>query len=145
MRAWAGDNGDEGSIMQLVNLMGDTAYHMRASDIHIEPMADRVRIRYRIDGVCLEKGNIPKNMQVPLVSRFRILSGMDIAEKRLPPDGRIKRISARAKQAAFAVAWLIIHFSKNGGPVASPPQWDCRDKRKTVLYDFVLAVVAPQE
>ncbi len=91
MRAQAGDNGDEGPIIRLVNLIIDTAYHMRASDIHVEPMADRVRIRYRVDGVCLEKDCIPKNMQNPLVARFKILSGMDIAEKRLPQDGRIKR------------------------------------------------------
>ena len=64
---------------------------MRASDIHFEPMADRVRVRYRIDGVCIEKDNIPKNMQPALMTRFKILSGMDIAEKRLPQDGRIKR------------------------------------------------------
>jgi type IV pilus assembly protein PilB len=89
--AQAGDNGDEGPIIRLVNLIIDTAYHMRASDIHVEPMADRVRIRYRVDGVCLEKDNIPKNMQAPLVTRLKILSGMDIAEKRLPQDGRIKR------------------------------------------------------
>jgi type IV pilus assembly protein PilB len=82
---------DEGPIIRLVNLIIDTAYHMRASDIHVEPMADRVRIRYRVDGVCLEKDNIPKNMQAPLVTRLKILSGMDIAEKRLPQDGRIKR------------------------------------------------------
>lgn len=91
LRAQAGDDGDEGPIIRLVNLIIDTAYHMRASDIHIEPMEDRVRIRYRVDGVCLEKDNIPKNMQAPLVTRFKILSGMDIAEKRLPQDGRIKR------------------------------------------------------
>jgi type IV pilus assembly protein PilB len=64
---------------------------MRASDIHIEPMSDRVRIRYRVDGVCLEKDNIPKNMQASLTTRFKILSGMDIAERRLPQDGRIKK------------------------------------------------------
>lgn len=92
--AAAGDDGDEGPIIRLVNLIIDTAYHMRASDIHVEPMADRVRIRYRVDGVCLEKDNIPKNMQAPLVTRFKILSGMDIAEKRLPQDGRIKRMIA---------------------------------------------------
>lgn len=92
--AAAGDDGDEGPIIRLVNLIIDTAYHMRASDIHVEPMADRVRIRYRVDGVCLEKDNIPKNMQAPLVTRFKILSGMDIAEKRLPQDGRIKRTIA---------------------------------------------------
>lgn len=83
--------GDEAPIIRLVNLIIDNAYYMRASDIHIEPMADRVRVRYRVDGVCLEKDNIPKNMQAPLVTRFKILSGMDIAEKRLPQDGRIKR------------------------------------------------------
>ena len=64
---------------------------MRASDIHVEPMEDRVRIRYRVDGVCLEKDNIPKNMQPAMITRLKILSGMDIAEKRLPQDGRIKR------------------------------------------------------
>jgi type IV pilus assembly protein PilB len=91
MRIQAAGEGDEGPVIRLVNLIIDTAYHMRASDIHIEPMADRVRIRYRVDGVCLEKDNIPKNMQAPLVTRFKIMSGMDIAEKRLPQDGRIKR------------------------------------------------------
>jgi type IV pilus assembly protein PilB len=91
LRIQAAADGDEGPIIRLVNLIIDTAYHMRASDIHVEPMADRVRIRYRVDGVCLEKDNIPKNMQAPLVTRLKILSGMDIAEKRLPQDGRIKR------------------------------------------------------
>jgi len=81
----------EGPVIRLVNLIIDNAYYMRASDIHVEPMADRVRIRYRVDGVCLEKDNIPKNMQAPLITRLKILSGMDIAEKRLPQDGRIKR------------------------------------------------------
>jgi len=91
MRAQAAGDDDDGPIIRLVNLIIDTAYHMRASDIHIEPMADRVRIRYRVDGVCMEKDNIPKNMQAPLITRMKILSGMDIAEKRLPQDGRIKR------------------------------------------------------
>ncbi len=85
----AGD--DEGPIIRLVNLIIDNACYMRASDIHIEPMADRVRIRYRVDGVCFEKDNIPKNMQAAMTTRLKILSGMDIAEKRLPQDGRIKR------------------------------------------------------
>jgi type IV pilus assembly protein PilB len=92
MRARRGQAGDdEGPVIRLVNLIIDNACHMRASDIHIEPMADRIRVRYRIDGVCLEKDNIPKNMQAPLITRVKILSGMDIAERRLPQDGRIKR------------------------------------------------------
>jgi len=91
LRAQAAGADDEGPVIRLVNLIIDNAYYMRASDIHIEPMADRVRVRYRVDGVCLEKDNIPKNMQAPLITRLTILSGMDIAERRLPQDGRIKR------------------------------------------------------
>lgn len=91
LRAQQAGEDDDAPIVKLANLIIDNAYYMRASDIHIEPMADRVRIRYRVDGVCFEKDNIPKNMQAPLITRFKILSGMDIAEKRLPQDGRIKR------------------------------------------------------
>ncbi len=91
LRIQAGGGDDDAPIIRLVNLIIDNAYYMRASDIHIEPMSDRVRVRYRVDGVCLEKDNIPKNMQAPLITRVKILSGMDIAEKRLPQDGRIKR------------------------------------------------------
>jgi type IV pilus assembly protein PilB len=82
---------EDGPIVRLVNIIIDSAYFTRASDIHIEPMNDRVRVRYRIDGVCIEKDSIPKNMQPALMTRLKILSGMDIAEKRLPQDGRIKR------------------------------------------------------
>ncbi|MBN2019439.1 MAG: Flp pilus assembly complex ATPase component TadA [Sedimentisphaerales bacterium] len=83
---------DDGPVVRLVNLIIDTAVNMKASDIHFEPMADRVRIRYRLDGVCFEKDTIPKNMQAPLMTRLKILSGMNIAEKRIPQDGRIKRM-----------------------------------------------------
>ncbi len=91
LRAQEAGEDDDAPIIRLVNLIIDNAYFMRASDIHVEPMADRVRIRYRVDGVCMERDNIPKNMQPALITRFKILSGMDIAEKRLPQDGRIKR------------------------------------------------------
>ena len=94
LSAEAAGGKDDGPIVRLVNLIIDNAYYMRASDIHFEPMADRVRIRYRVDGVCLEKDNIPKNMQAQMITRLKILSGMDIAEKRLPQDGRIKRTIA---------------------------------------------------
>jgi len=62
----------------------------RASDIHVEPMADRVRLRYRIDGVCIERDNLPKRMQNAVIARFKLMAGMNIAEKRIPQDGRIK-------------------------------------------------------
>ena len=84
-------DGDDGPVIKLVNLIIDEAVRINASDIHIEPMADRVRIRYRIDGVCVERDNIPKSMQAPMLARTKILSGMDIGERRLPQDGRIKR------------------------------------------------------
>ncbi|RKY26553.1 MAG: type II/IV secretion system protein, partial [Planctomycetota bacterium] len=77
-------------IVRLVGMLITEAVNMRASDIHIEPMVNRVRVRYRIDGVCIERDNIPKKMQGPVVNRFKILSGMDLAEKRVPLDGRIK-------------------------------------------------------
>lgn len=90
-KAEAAQADDEGPIVRLVNLMIDEAVRLRASDIHIEPMSDRVRVRYRIDGVCSERDNIPKSMQAPVLARIKIMSGMDIGERRLPQDGRIKR------------------------------------------------------
>ena len=77
-------------VIKLLNLLISEAVRQRASDIHVEPMADRVRVRYRIDGVCIQRDNIPKAMQGPVLARLKIMSGIDIAEKRLPQDGRIK-------------------------------------------------------
>ncbi|MCK4340797.1 MAG: Flp pilus assembly complex ATPase component TadA [Phycisphaerae bacterium] len=81
---------EEAPVIKLINLLISEAVRMRASDIHIEPMSNRVRVRYRIDGVCLERDNIPKSMQGAVIARLKIISGIDIAEKRLPQDGRIK-------------------------------------------------------
>jgi len=80
----------EAPIIRLVHLIISEAVHGRASDIHIEPMADRVRVRYRIDGVCHVRDDIPKSMQGSVITRFKIMSGIDIAERRVPQDGRIK-------------------------------------------------------
>ena len=77
-------------IVRLVNLLITEAVHTRASDIHLEPMKDRVRVRYRIDGVCHIRDDIPKHMQGSVGTRLKIMSGMDIAERRVPQDGRIK-------------------------------------------------------
>lgn len=84
------DEDDDAPIIRLVNLVVGEAVRTRASDIHIEPFADRVRVRYRIDGVCVERDPIPKPMQSAITSRLKIMSGMDIAERRVPQDGRIK-------------------------------------------------------
>src|SRR5215210_5972568 len=77
-------------IIKLVQAMIAEAVRNRASDIHIEPMKDRVRVRYRIDGECVERDRIPLRMKGPMISRIKIMAGIDIAEKRLPQDGRIK-------------------------------------------------------
>ncbi len=81
---------DDAPIVKLCTRMLIEAVKMRASDIHIEPMADRVRLRYRIDGVCIERDNLPKRMQNSVLSRMKLMAGMNIAEKRVPQDGRIK-------------------------------------------------------
>ena len=81
---------EDAPIIRLVNRIIAEAVRSRASDIHIEPMADRVRLRYRIDGVCIERDNLPKRMQNALLSRVKLMAGVNIAEKRLPQDGRIK-------------------------------------------------------
>ncbi|MDX2130922.1 MAG: ATPase, T2SS/T4P/T4SS family [Planctomycetota bacterium] len=81
---------DDAPIVKLCNRIIAEAVRSRASDIHIEPMGDRVRLRYRIDGVCIERDNLPKRMQNALLSRFKLMSGVNIAEKRVPQDGRIK-------------------------------------------------------
>ncbi len=83
-------------IIKLINKIIDEACKTRASDIHIEPMSDRVRVRYRIDGACIERDNIPKSLQGVICTRFKIMSGMDISERRIPQDGRIKKNVAGA-------------------------------------------------
>lgn len=87
-----GENVNENSapIVRLVHLMISEAVQLRASDIHIEPFEDRVRVRYRIDGVLVERDSAPKRLLGPILSRVKILSKLDIAERRRTQDGRIK-------------------------------------------------------
>ena len=88
--ALKGDEDESAPIIRLANLIISEAVRERASDIHIEPFEDRVRIRYRIDGVLLERDSPPKRLLGALISRFKIMARMDISEKRRPQDGRIK-------------------------------------------------------
>jgi general secretion pathway protein E len=77
-------------IIKLVNLMLSQAIKDRASDIHIEASQSRVKIRYRVDGILYDKLSPPKHVQSALISRIKIMAKMNIAEKRLPQDGRIE-------------------------------------------------------
>jgi len=81
---------DEAPVIQLVSRIILEAFKRRASDIHVEPMKDRVRVRYRIDGSLTEVTGPPKTLQGAVLSRLKIMARLDIAEKRLPQDGRIK-------------------------------------------------------
>ncbi|MCE0524132.1 MAG: Flp pilus assembly complex ATPase component TadA [Methylacidiphilales bacterium] len=82
--------GDDAHIIRLVNLMILEAHRLRASDIHLEPLEKRLRLRYRIDGMLHVMTDPPKKLQAAMVSRIKIMSNMSIAEKRLPQDGRIQ-------------------------------------------------------
>lgn len=77
-------------IVRLVGMMIQEAVQLRASDIHVEPFEDRVRIRYRIDGILVERDSPPRRLLGAILSRIKILADMDIAERRRPQDGRIK-------------------------------------------------------
>jgi type IV pilus assembly protein PilB len=86
----AGGDESDSPVVKLVNLIIQEAIKARASDIHIEPFSDRVRVRYRIDGVLVERDSPPRRLLAPLTSRIKIMGSIDISEKRRPQDGRIK-------------------------------------------------------
>ncbi|MBI4559404.1 MAG: type II secretion system ATPase GspE [Candidatus Hydrogenedentes bacterium] len=90
------DLANEAPIIKLINLLISGAVKERASDIHVEPFEREVRVRYRIDGVLYEKFTIPKSQQGAITSRIKIMASLNIAEHRLPQDGRIKiRLSGK--------------------------------------------------
>jgi type IV pilus assembly protein PilB len=81
---------EEAPVIKLANLILVQAVKDRASDVHIEPFEKVLRLRYRIDGVLVDATPPPKQMQLALASRFKIMSSLDIAERRLPQDGRMR-------------------------------------------------------
>ncbi len=84
------DDTSDAPIIKLVNLMLSQAVKARASDIHIEPSQNRLRIRHRVDGILYDMLSPPQHIQATLTSRIKIMAKMNIAEKRLPQDGRIE-------------------------------------------------------
>ena len=92
-------------IVKLVHQIIFEAIQRRASDIHIEPLEKRFRVRYRIDGVLLEVENPPKRLQLSIISRLKIMANISIAEKRIPQDGRIQ-IGVGGKQLDLRVSSL---------------------------------------
>lgn len=100
--------GDESDapIVRLVSLILTEAVALRASDVHIEPFEDRIRIRYRIDGRLVERDSAPRRLLGALMTRVKIMGKIDITEKRRPQDGRIKWVSPQGKELDIRVSIL---------------------------------------
>jgi len=99
------DGATDAPIIKLVYQILTNAVKARASDIHVEPMSNRIRLRYRVDGICFDVEAPPKRLQGPIISRIKIMSGMDMAEKRRTQDGRIK-INIAGKELDLRVSAL---------------------------------------
>ena len=86
---------DAAPIVKLVNKIISDALNGRASDIHVEVFEENMRIRYRVDGVLHEVMRLPLELRDPLTSRIKIMCKMDISERRMPQDGRLRMIKAK--------------------------------------------------
>ncbi len=99
------DMASEGPVIRLVNLIITRAIETRASDIHFEPYEEQFRVRYRIDGVLHDVESPPKRLQAAVVSRVKIMAKLNIAERRLPQDGRIM-LRVKGKEIDFRVSTI---------------------------------------
>jgi len=103
---------EEAPVIKLANLILVQAIKDRASDIHIEPFEKSVRLRYRVDGALMDATPPPKQLQLALASRFKIMSSLDIAERRLPQDGRM-RVKVSGRDIDLRVSFLpTVHGEK---------------------------------
>lgn len=108
------DDEDSAPIVTLANRIVEDAYIQGASDIHVEPQENDLLVRYRIDGVCSEKLRLPKAVSGALVARYKVMSELDIAEKRLPQDGRIvfKQYTKRNIDIDLRIATAPMNFGE---------------------------------
>jgi general secretion pathway protein E/type IV pilus assembly protein PilB len=96
---------DDGPIIKYVHMVINEAVKRRASDIHLEPLEKRFRVRYRIDGVLIEVENPPKRLQPTITSRLKLMANVSLAEKRIPQDGRIQ-VNTGTKEIDLRVSVL---------------------------------------
>jgi type IV pilus assembly protein PilB len=99
-------------VIRFVNLVLYQAVEARASDIHFEPFESEFKIRYRVDGALYELAPPPKRLALPVISRLKVMSGLNIAERRLPQDGRIQ-ITIAGRQIDFRVSCLPTQFGES--------------------------------
>jgi len=103
---------EDAPVVKIVNLILVQALKEKASDIHIEPFEKTLKLRYRVDGTLVEASSPPKALQLPIASRIKILAGLDIAERRLPQDGRF-RIRVSGKEVDLRISVLpTVHGEK---------------------------------
>ncbi|TDK20621.1 type II secretion system protein GspE [Luteimonas aestuarii] len=121
------DLASEAPVIRLVNLVIQRAVELRASDIHIEPFENRLKVRYRIDGVLEEGESPPSNLTAAVISRVKIMAKLNIAERRLPQDGRIM-LRVQGKELDLRVSTM---------PTAHGESVVMRLlDRQTVVFDF---------
>ncbi len=96
---------EDAPVVKIVNLILVQALKEKASDIHIEPFEKQLKLRYRVDGALIEASSPPKALQLPIASRIKILAGLDIAERRVPQDGRF-RIRVSGKEVDLRISVL---------------------------------------
>jgi len=107
------DASDEAPIINFVNSVLFEAVRDRSSDIHIEPFESDLSVRYRVDGVLHNAHSLPKRLHSPIISRVKVMADLDIAEKRLPQDGRI-RIKIAGKDIDIRVSTVPTSFGERG-------------------------------
>jgi len=97
------DLGSDAPVVRMVNAMITRAVEVKASDIHLEPAEDRLAVRLRVDGALRDEDPLPNRVKAAVVSRIKVMSGLDIAERRLPQDGRL-RLAVGGQEVDFRVA-----------------------------------------
>ena len=139
---------EDAPVVRLVNMILLNAIKKGASDIHIEPYEKKLRVRYRIDGVLIEEMTPPLKLKNAIASRLKIMSQLDIAERRLPQDGRIKlklgkgrEMDFRVQRAPDALGREDRHAApRQGEPAARHDEARLRQKP---LDDFLWAIHQP--
>src|SRR5439155_182351 len=99
------DEAFEAPVVRLVNLLVENAIDAEASDIHVEPFEDTLRVRYRLDGILFDQEAPPRRLQAAVTSRIKLMAEMNIAERRLPQDGRI-RVTVRGRRVDIRVSTI---------------------------------------
>jgi len=144
----SGGDRDDAPIVRLVDVLLADAVHQRASDVHVEPQQSELRIRFRIDGLLRDVMTVPKSAAAAMTSRLKIISGLDIAERRRPQDGRA-RLSVDGEQLDARVSTLpsmygekvVIRLLARAGDLKSLKDIGMEDAQ---LEELLLALNQPQ-